>query len=153
MTLRNRKDGSQAGRKAGGRGRNRTDKCRHPGMNRKRWNKWVNTVLFRYSRRERRRRVKKDGSCAELNVRQQEAVREFYGQKNSRPKPKRENTQHSVGSEREPNSCPKQNTNLPKFLQDRGLKQDGRQQCKIHHKQPSGRIWDSEAEAWGQLWT
>ena len=31
-----RKDGSQYGRKHGGRGRNRTTKCRHPSIKRKR---------------------------------------------------------------------------------------------------------------------
>ncbi len=36
MNQRNKKDGSQAGRKAGGSGRNRTDKCRNPGKNYKR---------------------------------------------------------------------------------------------------------------------
>lgn len=30
MTKRGNKDGSQTGQKAGGRGRNRVDKCRHP---------------------------------------------------------------------------------------------------------------------------
>ena len=30
------KDGSQKGRKAGGRGRNRTTKCRHPSIKKKR---------------------------------------------------------------------------------------------------------------------
>lgn len=30
MTQRGKKDGSQAGRKSGGRGRNQTDKCRNP---------------------------------------------------------------------------------------------------------------------------
>jgi len=32
-----RKDGSQIGRKQGGRGKNRTDTCRHPEKRNKRW--------------------------------------------------------------------------------------------------------------------
>jgi hypothetical protein len=35
MIKRNKKDGSQTGKKAGGRGRNQTDECRHPGKNSK----------------------------------------------------------------------------------------------------------------------
>ena len=36
MTQRGQKDGSQAGSKSGGRGRNKTDKCRHPNKKNKR---------------------------------------------------------------------------------------------------------------------
>ena len=36
MTQRNKKDGSQAGRAAGGKGRNQADKCRHPDKKSKR---------------------------------------------------------------------------------------------------------------------
>ena len=36
MTKRNQKDGSQTGKKTGGRGRNKTDECRHPEKTRKR---------------------------------------------------------------------------------------------------------------------